>query len=90
MILELMRKIFGCYSDQIPAIIYLDDQAERHTKVVGESERDEIISNIVSTIMAEKQNGFVSYVEEAMDAVTDNKFKFLKYRPIIKMRKAKH
>ena len=90
MILELMRKIFGCYSDQIPAIIYLDDQAERHTKVVDESERDEIILNIVSTIMAEKQNGFVSYVEEAMDAVTDNKFKFLKYRPIIKMRKAKH
>lgn len=85
-----MRKIFGCYSDQIPAIIYLDDQAERHTKVVDESERDEIILNIVSTIMAEKQNGFVSYVEEAMDAVTDNKFKFLKYRPIIKMRKAKH
>jgi hypothetical protein len=89
MILEMMRKIFGCYSDQIPAIIYLDEQAERHTKVVDNSEAAEIISNIVSAVMSEKQKSFVSYVEEAMDAVTDNKFKFLKYRPACKSRKIK-
>lgn len=84
MILETLRKIFGCYSDQIPAIIYLDEQAEEHTEYVEEPEKKdeqaEIIRKIMADVLAEKRNGFVSWVEEAMDNVTENQFKHIKYR----------
>lgn len=87
MILETLRKIFGCYSDQIPAIIYLDEQAEEHTEYVEEPEKKdeqaEIIKKIIAEVLAEKQKGFVSWTEEAMDNVTENCFKHIKYRNII-------
>lgn len=91
MILETLRKIFGCYSDQIPAIIYLDEQAEEHTVYVNDGvprgviiptdeEQKQAIAEIVANVVAMKKKGFVSYTEEAMDAVTDNKYRYIKYR----------
>ena len=102
MILETLRKIFGCYSDQIPAIIYLDEQAEAHTEYIDDpvenkeyiddpvpppgvilltdEEQKQAIAEIVANVVAMKKKGFVSYTEEAMDAVTDNKYRYIKYR----------
>ena len=84
MILETLRKIFGCYSDQIPAIIYLDEQAEEHTQYVEEPEKKdeqaEIIKQLMAEVLAEKRKGFISWTEDAMDSVTENQFKFIKYR----------
>lgn len=92
MILETLRKIFGCYSDQIPAIIYLDEQAEAHTEYIGDpvpppgviiptdEEQKQAIAEIVANVVAMKKKGFVSYTEEAMDAVTDNRYRYIKYR----------
>jgi predicted RNA-binding protein (virulence factor B family) len=91
MILETLRKIFGCYSDQIPAIIYLDEQAEKHTVYVNDGvprgviiptdeEQKQAIAEIVANVVAIKKKGFISYTEEAMDAVTDNRYRFIKYR----------
>ena len=91
MILETLRKIFGCYSDQIPAIIYLDEQAEDHTIYVNagvprgviiptDEEQKQAIAEIVANVVAMKKKGFVSYTEEAMDTVTDNRYRFIKYR----------
>lgn len=92
MILETLRKIFGCYSDQIPAVIYLDEQAEEHTEYIDDpvpppgvilptdEEQKQAIAEIVANVIAMKKKGFVSYTEEAMDAVTDNKYRYIKYR----------
>lgn len=91
MILETLRKIFGCYSDQNPAIIYLDEQAEKHTVYVNDGvprgviiptdeEQKQAIAEIVANVVAMKKKGFISYTEEAMDAVTDNRYRFIKYR----------
>lgn len=91
MILETLRKIFGCYSDQNPAIIYLDEQAEKHTVYVNDGvprgviiptdeEQKQAIAEIVANVVAIKKKGFISYTEEAMDAVTDNRYRFIKYR----------
>ena len=84
MILESLRNIFGCYSDQIPAIVYLDEQAEEHTEYVEPAdekrEQAEIIRKIMTDVLAEKRKGFVSWAEEAMDNVTENQFKHIKYR----------
>ena len=91
MILELLRKIFGCYSDQIPAVVYLDEQAEEHTIYVNDGvprgviiptdeEQKQAIAEIVANVVAIKKKGFISYTEEAMDAVTDNRYRFIKYR----------
>lgn len=91
MILETLRKIFGCYSDQNPAIIYLDEQAEDHTIYVNDGvprgviiptddEQKQAIAEIVANVVAIKKKGFISYTEEAMDAVTDNRYRFIKYR----------
>lgn len=91
MILETLRKIFGCYSDQIPAIIYLDEQAEDHTVYVNDGvprgviiptdeEQKQAIAEIIANVVSIKKKGFISYTEEAMDAVTDNRYRFIKYR----------
>lgn len=92
MILELLRKIFGCYSDQNPAVIYLDEQAEEHTEYIDDpvpppgvtlptdDEQKQAIAEIVANVVAMKKKGFISYTEEAMDAVTDNRYRFIKYR----------
>ena len=98
--LELLRKIFGCYHDntldsdyvanpeQMQEMIdLLKDNAEHTLKVEDESElfpkdeKKEIIGNIVSAVVYEKEKGFISYTEEAQDSVTGGKFKFIKYRP---------
>lgn len=98
--LELLRKIFGCYHDntldseyvanpeQMQEMIDLLKDNDEHTlKVEDESElfpkdeKKEIIGNIVSAVVSEKEKGFISYTEEAQDSVTDGKFKFIKYRP---------
>lgn len=97
--LELLRKIFGCYHDntldseyvanpeQMQEMIDLLKDNDEHTlKVEDESElfpkdeKKEIIGNIVSAVVSEKEKGFISYTEEAQDSVTDGKFKFIKYR----------
>lgn len=84
-ILELFRKVFGCYHDNsldieelpinkhILKVYGLDD-------MYGTKEKSEVIGNIVSAVIDEKEKSFVSYTEEAMDEVTNGKFKFKKYR----------
>lgn len=98
--LELFRKIFGCYHDNTLDSEYvvnseqmldmnnsLKDNDEHILRVEDESElfkkdeKKEIIGNIVSAVVSEKEKGFISYTEEAQDLVTDGKFKFIKYRP---------
>lgn len=95
--LELLRKIFGCYHDNTLDSDYVanpeqmidlfKDNNEHTLKLEDESElfpkdeKKEIIGNIVSAVVSEKQKGFVSYTEEAQDSVTSGKFKFIKYRP---------
>lgn len=98
--LELLRKIFGCYHDNTLDSDYvanpeqmmemfdlLKDNDEHTLKVEDESElfpkdeKKEIIGNIVSAVVSEKEKGFISYTEEAQDSVTSGKFKFIKYRP---------
>lgn len=44
--------------------------------------KNEIVSNIISAVIIEKEKGFISWNEQAMSDVTDNKFAFLKYRNI--------
>lgn len=97
--LELLRKIFGCYHDNtldseyvanpeqmMEMIDLLNDNDEHTLKIEDESElfpkdeKKEIIGNIISAVVAEKEKGFISYIEEAQDSVTDGKFKFVKYR----------
>jgi hypothetical protein len=38
------------------------------------------ISEIIGSVLAAKERGFVSWVEDAMDGVTENRFKPLPYR----------
>lgn len=97
--LELLRKIFGCYHDNTLDSEYvanpeqmfgmfdlLKDNNEHILKIEDESElflkdeKKEIIGNIISAVVSEKEKGFISYIEEAQDSVTDGKFKFIKYR----------
>ena len=97
--LELLRRIFGCYHDNtldseyvanpdqlMEMIDLLKDNDEHTLKVEDESElfkkdeKKEIIGNVVSAVVSEKEKGFISYMEEAQDSVTGGKFKFIKYR----------
>lgn len=90
--LELFRKIFGCYHD--PELDYdatqykYGEELTQHTLEVEKlvdafvkDEKKEIIENIVSAVISDKEKGFISYMEEAQDSVTGGKFKFIKYRP---------
>ena len=90
--LELFRKIFGCYHD--PELDYdatkynYSEELTQHTLEVEKladafvkDEKKEIIENIVSAVISDKEKGFISYIEEAQDSVTNGKFKFIKYRP---------
>lgn len=90
--LELFRKIFGCYHD--PELDYdatkynYSEELTQHTLELEKladafvkDEKKEIIENIVSAVISDKEKGFISYVEEAQDSVTNGKFKFIKYRP---------
>ena len=97
--LELLRKIFGCYHDNaldreylasheqmMRMIDSLKDNSEHTLTIKDESEllkkdeTKEIIGNIISAVVSEKEKGFISYMEEAQDSVTGSKFKFIKYR----------
>lgn len=82
-ILELFRKVFGCFSDDDTYIEITDD--DHILKIdnlndVYNKEKSEVIGNIVSAVIDEKEKSFVCYTEEAMDEVTGGKFKFKKYR----------
>lgn len=98
MILELFRKIFGCYSDQVPAFIYIEEP-EDHVRTVEDlqaagakavdKELAGIITNIMDVVVAKKSEGFISYVEDAMDGVTENRYSFIKYRNIKKKSRKK-
>lgn len=84
-ILELFRKVFGCYHDN--SLDIEEQPINKHILKIyeledmyGTKEKSEVISNIVSAVINEKEKEFVSYTEEAMDEVTNGKFKFKKYR----------
>ena len=83
-ILELFRKVFGCFSDDDTYIEITDDdhvlKIDNLTDAYNNKEKSEVIGNIVSAVIDEKEKSFVSYTEEAMDEVTAGKFKFKKYR----------
>jgi hypothetical protein len=91
-ILDLFRKVFGCYHDnsmdiqepEIPESHVLDmsDVNDLCHQIIDklENERKTAIGNIVSAVIAHKEKGFISYTEEAMDQVTGGKYKFIKYR----------
>lgn len=90
--LELLRKIFGCYHDpeldcDATKYNYSEEltqhtlEIEKLTDAFVKDEKKEIIGNIVSALVSEKEKGFISYTEEAQDSVTGGKFKFIKYRP---------
>lgn len=91
-ILELFRKVFGCYHDdtldieevEIPEshVIDMSSSIKLCRDIVDklQAEQNEVIGNIVSAVINEKEKEFVSYTEEAMDEVTGGKFKFKKYR----------
>ena len=90
--LELLRKIFGCWHDpelDCDATKYkYGEELTQHTLEVEKladafvkDEKKEIIENIVSAVISDKEKGFISYMEEAQDSVTGGKFKFIKYRP---------
>lgn len=91
-ILDLFRKVFGCYHDnsmdipepEIPKSHVLDmsDVNDLCRKIIDklENEQKTAIGNIVSAVIAHKEKGFISYSEEAMDQVTGGKYKFIKYR----------
>jgi len=94
--LELLRRIFGCVhdpsldaeypvnSDQLLEMIENEEHrlvVDNESDLFKKDEKKEIIVNIVSAVISEKQKGFISYTEEAQDSVTGGKFKFIKYRP---------
>ena len=94
--LELLRRIFGCVhdpsldaeypvnSDQLLEMIENEEHrlvVDNESDLFKKDEKKEIIGNIVSAVISEKQKGFISYTEEAQDSVTGGKFKFIKYRP---------
>lgn len=78
--LNFLRSIFGCYSNDYVVTLNLDEQENEHTVILTKTpddekqEKDLIISNIVEAVIDEKSKHFVSYVEDAMDSVTDYKF----------------
>jgi len=88
--LELLRKIFGCYHDNTLDYVTThkyNEELKEHTLEIEnlanefiKDEKKEIIGNIVSAVVSEKKKGFISYTEEAQDSVTNGKFKFIKYR----------
>lgn len=97
--LELLRKIFGCYHDNASEREYLASREQmlgmidslkdndEHTLTIKDEselfkkdEKKEIIGNIISAVVSEKEKSFISYTEEAQDSVTGCKFKFIKYR----------
>jgi hypothetical protein len=73
MILNLFRRIFGCYADNVVLPVFLLDEENEHTIVTGKK---------TESSLDDEAEGFVSYTEEAMDNVTDGRFKFAKYRAI--------
>ena len=90
--LELFRRIFGCWHNpelDCDATKYkYGEELTQHTLEIEKladafvkDEKKEVIKDIVSAVISEKEKGFVSYVEEAQDSVTGGKFKFIKYRP---------
>ena len=90
--LELFRRIFGCWHDpelDSDATKYnYSEELTQHTleieklaDIFVKEEKKEVIENIVSAVISDKEKGFVSYIEEAQDSVTGGKFKFIKYRP---------
>ena len=84
--LKLFRKIFGCYSEPEIASIILPIPEDHISTVETVTEADEtktLIADIVSGVIQAKESEHISYVEDAMDDVTDGKFKFIKYRPVI-------
>lgn len=69
--LKLFRKIFGCWHDpEFDIGSFEEDEA-----------KENVISGIVSGVISAKEKSFVSYNEDAMDGVTEGKFRFKKYRP---------
>lgn len=81
--LKLFRKIFGCYSDPEIASIVLPIPEEHITTVdTPVDETKEVIADIVSAVVKAKEGTHTSYAEDAMDQVTDGKFKFIKYRTV--------
>lgn len=92
MILNFLRRIFGCYHDDtldieeqaIPEshIIDMSDSIKLCKDIINklQSEQKEVIGNIVSAVVEHKQKGFISFDEEAMANVTGGKFKYIKYR----------
>lgn len=77
--LRLIRKIFG-YSNE-PEII--DVKLNQHIEYIDNIEKNKVIGNILKNVIDNKENTFVSYTEEAMDKVTNNRYKFIKYREIL-------
>ena len=80
--LWLFRKVFGCWHDPSLDNDYEIDieKTDKYVLKIEKDEKKEIIKNIISSVISEKEKSFVSYVEEAQDAVTNSKFKFKKYR----------
>ena len=90
--LELFRRIFGCWHDpeldcDVTKYKYGEEltqytlEIEQLADAFVKDEKKEVIKNIVSAVISDKEKGFVSYIEEAQDSVTGGKFKFIKYRP---------
>lgn len=88
--LKFLRKLFGCYHECeiiIPEPI-MGEPFNTFNDVINEpimvpcedTQKNKIIGNIINAVINEKQDGFISYTEEAMNSVTDNKFCFIKYR----------
>lgn len=57
-------------------------EAGKGYSALPDEEQKELISKIVSSVLAEKEKSFVSYTEEAMDFVTDNQYRYIKYRNV--------
>lgn len=91
--LKLFRKIFGCWHEsanpeKFMEMVDLLKDYDEHTLVIKKKaelypkeDKKKVISDIISAVISSKEGEFVSYVEDAMDSVTDGKFKFLKFRP---------
>lgn len=87
--LKLLRRIFGCYN--MPVYEYIDlpdksDPVRDYAKAAGETlkkccrgaaerDRKRLIGDMVEAVVSKKRDELTCWVEEAMDAVTDGKFK---------------
>lgn len=93
--LKPIRKIFGCYSDPALNNDYEEISNDKciiinntcddiyqlsNTKNISDSEKRETITNIINAVIEDKEKTFISYVEDAYDSVTNNQFKYIKYR----------